>query len=231
MAGKQATVARSVFCAALTVALTLGLAAPVGSVTKRFKDHPGGAKGPHNIVQVVVDNTGNRIGVRVRHQGRRWAGRVVLRLDTGVRRGFEHVVTIRHAGGSSATFENRNGSRWRCGDRRAVSRPGRRFTQLTFRRTCAAGRAQRMSVTAIVDPRSGRNDRLRTAAVPRVAPPPPAPAVPAQRAHAGRRRHAHGRPVRDAADPPVARARRHRVDERALAVPAVLPGARLDLHR
>ncbi len=172
MAGKQATVARSVFCAALTVALTLGLAAPVGSVTKRFKDHPGGAKGPHNIVQVVVDNTGNRIGVRVRHQGRRWAGRVLLRLDTGARRGFEHVVTIRHAGGSSATFENRNGSRWRCGDRRAVSRPGQRFTQLTFRRTCAAGRAQRMSVTAIVDPRSGRNDRLRTAAVPRVAPPP-----------------------------------------------------------
>ena len=118
--------------------------ADTGTVTDQ-----GRPVGPHDIVRLVVDNTGPDIGARVVHDSGAWSGRVRLSFDVLGDAAAEFTATIWHARKRPAEFVRADGSRWRCGSREAASPVSSRSTVLSAGRSCFAGGAA-LSVTARV---------------------------------------------------------------------------------
>jgi len=160
------------------LSLLPGGAPPADAQTRTFRDER--RKVPHDIREVVVDNTGPQLRVSVWHKAKRWRGQVVLKLDTAGNGRPEYKVSVRHGyKRPKARFQHRNGSRWRCGGNRWVaSKATRRLTRMVVPRRCISGGATKLGVKAIVWPERGRADRKRTPGVPATVPTPPAPQPP-----------------------------------------------------
>jgi N-acetylglucosamine-6-sulfatase len=105
--------------------------------------------GAHDIRQLVVDNTGDRVGATVVHRGSRWQGRLRLTFDVSGTRAPEYVAVIKHARPLDAVFRRADGRPWRCASRTAASRPAGNRTLLRAHRKCFQG-AERLRVRATV---------------------------------------------------------------------------------
>ncbi|HEX4976507.1 MAG TPA: sulfatase [Nocardioides sp.] len=108
----------------------------------------------HGVVRLVVDNTGDRIGATVVHQGGRWRGATTLELDVTGDARPELRAVVGHGTPSRSSFTRTDGSPWRCAGRVARSEPGSTRTVLSLPRTCAA-RAPHLQVRAVTSGRGG----------------------------------------------------------------------------
>src|SRR4051794_35653495 len=104
--------------------------------------------GLHDILTLVVDNTGPTVGATVIHRGASWTGRVRLEFDVSGSASPEFIAVIRHTSPLSAQFTRADGSPWRCATRTASSRPASTRTTVGAARRCFA-MAPRMVVRAL----------------------------------------------------------------------------------
>jgi N-acetylglucosamine-6-sulfatase len=133
--------------AAVALCLLLSvLTAQAYADTARVSD-PREAIGRHDILTLVVDNTGDQVGATVVHQGSRWKGRVRLEFDVSGDPSAEYVAVIRRTRPPRNVFTRAGGAPWRCASRTAKSLPRSDRTVLQAARSCLA-MAPQMRVTA-----------------------------------------------------------------------------------
>ena len=104
--------------------------------------------GLHDILTLVVDNTGPTVGATVVHRGASWTGRVRMEFDVSGSAAPEFIAMVRHTSPLSARFTRADGSPWRCATRTASSRPSSTRTTVSAARACFA-MAPRMVVRAV----------------------------------------------------------------------------------
>jgi N-acetylglucosamine-6-sulfatase len=122
---------------ALALVITL-IAAGAAADTDDFRDRRDRI-GPHDIVRVVVDNTGEDVGASVVHRDGRWRGTVRLALDVAGGARPEYVALIPHGDPAAATFRRGDGKVWRCASRTVRARWVKPTTSLRVARGCLAG--------------------------------------------------------------------------------------------
>ncbi len=134
---------------ALALVITL-IAAAAAADTSSFPDRRD-LVGRHDIVKVVVDNTGTTVGVSVVHHGARWKGSVRLALDTVGGPRPEYVAVVSHGHPRGATIRRSDGLPWRCpsgkvrsplGQARHVAESRPRLSR-RGRHTCRSGSGRR----------------------------------------------------------------------------------------
>jgi N-acetylglucosamine-6-sulfatase len=103
--------------------------------------------GLHDILTLVVDNTGPQVAVTVVHRGASWKGRVRFEIDVSGTASPEFIAVVRHTAPRSAWFTLAEGSPWPCASRTASSRPASTRTTVAAARRCF-GMAPRMTVRA-----------------------------------------------------------------------------------
>lgn len=92
--------------------------------------------GAHDVVRVVVDNTGDRVGVRVTHQGGSWQGHVRIGFDVVGDTGIDLVAVVPHGAPGASTFRRADGSPWPCATRTVSAAPGSTVTAVSAVRRC-----------------------------------------------------------------------------------------------
>jgi N-acetylglucosamine-6-sulfatase len=128
------------------VLLLISVGAHAAADTARFSDRRDPVGG-HDIRKLIVDNTGERVGVTVRHRGSSWAGRVRLTFDVAGTKAPEYVAVINHEQPLKAVYRLANGRPWNCASRAARSKPTSNQTWLRASRKCFQG-AERLRVRA-----------------------------------------------------------------------------------
>ena len=125
---------------------------------------PRPSAGLHDIRRLVVDNTGDRVGVTAVHAGTRWRGTVRLAFDVSGGPGVDFVAVLNHARPLQKTFIRAGGALWRCAGRSVISRPASRTTVLSAPRDCL-NRAPKMRVQATVRRVGSRPETLTSKVV------------------------------------------------------------------
>jgi N-acetylglucosamine-6-sulfatase len=110
---------------------------------------PRPSAGLHDIRRLVVDNTGDRVGVTAVHAGTRWRGTVHLAFDVAGGPAVDFVALLDHARPLQSRFMRPGGSPWRCAGRSFVSRPASRTSVVSAPRGCL-NRAPKMRIRATV---------------------------------------------------------------------------------
>ncbi len=136
---------------------------PANANTSRVHDEPE-RNGAHQILRLIVDNTGPRVGAEVVHEGADWRGTVRLSFDVVGNGRPEYIAIISHPDSRRGSFEAVDGTPWRCADRRHTSDRDSRRTLLTMARFCLDGAAS-MGVRAQVTGGNLRADVLRSSTV------------------------------------------------------------------
>ncbi|HET7196079.1 MAG TPA: sulfatase [Nocardioides sp.] len=147
----------------LVIALSL-VAAQVAADTASVSD-PRDGSGRHEILRLVVDNTGPRVGVEVRHVGYRWTGDVRIAFDTRGGRRAEYVATTRHGPLARRSFRTGEGRPWVCASRKYGSPAESRVTAFSAPRSCL-GRAGDISVEVTATSPGHRADTVASGSVP-----------------------------------------------------------------
>ena len=148
--------------AGLVCLVTLGATQAVADTTQ-FTD-PRRPAGGHDIRRLVVDNTGDRVGVTAIHAGARWRGTVRLAFDAAGGPAADFIAVLNHARPLESRFTHADGSRWRCSGRSVISRPASRATVLSAPRGCLS-RAPKMRVRATVRAIGTRSETLTSRVV------------------------------------------------------------------
>ena len=155
---------RGVLALCLAVGAASGTSQAVAEAV-RVDDQLDGS-GPHAIVRLVVDNTGDQVGATVLHRGSAWQGRVRLELDVAGSDAPEYVAEIARGGDRARNrFQVVGVGRWRCSDRTASSRTGAARTVLSADRACLRD-ASRLRVRAVVTSAGGSSDSALSPVVP-----------------------------------------------------------------
>jgi arylsulfatase A-like enzyme len=126
----------------LLLAATAAAVLPVSTVadTVTFDDSADDT-GAASIRTMLVDNTGDGVGVQVRHRGISWIGAVDLRIDVAGGPAAEYFAIIERGTGKAHSLRTANGSPWVCEGLLADSVTTGRLTQLTGPRSCFGGAA------------------------------------------------------------------------------------------
>jgi arylsulfatase A-like enzyme len=133
--------------AVLVCLVALGATQAVADTSEVNDPRP--SAGPHDIRRLVVDNTGDRVGVTAVHAGARWRGTVRMAFDVAGGPAVDFVALLDHARPLQSRFRRADGSPWRCAGRSVVSRPASRTSAVSAPRGCLS-RAPKMRVRAIV---------------------------------------------------------------------------------
>jgi len=121
--------------------------------------------GRHDVLRLVVDNTGPRVGVEVWHLGNRWKGEVRIAFDTKGNSRAEFVATTPHRHQGRPTFTIGDGGRWVCTGRRLSSPATLRVTRFSAPRSCL-GAPGDLSVEVAVTGPGYRGDTAASGLVP-----------------------------------------------------------------
>lgn len=150
---------------ALVLATAVSLvAAQVAADAASIRDSRDGV-GRHDVLRLVVDNTGPRVGVEVRHLGNQWTGDVRIAFDTRGGPRAEYVATTPHRRQARTSFRTVDGDRWKCSGRRLGSPAARRVTRFSAPRSCL-GEAGALSVEVTVTSPGYRRDTAASGRVP-----------------------------------------------------------------
>jgi arylsulfatase A-like enzyme len=132
---------------ALILALLVSLAAARAAADTVTVGDQKDLIGLHDVRSLVVDNSGDRVGVTLVHRGSEWRGRVRLELDVSGDSAAEFIAVVRHSRPRANTFTKADGSPWKCAGRTATSWPDSERTVLTAARECLS-MAARLEVRA-----------------------------------------------------------------------------------
>ena len=146
----------------LLAALLAGLWAGRASGDTLQATDPVDPIGPHDVVHLAVDNTGDRVGVTVTHKRGTWTGRVRVEIDVAGSTAADFVAVLPHGARSGkASFRRADGSAWRCATRTWSSKQGSTRTAVGAARHCFA-KAPRLTVRVVASS-PGRPSDVATA--------------------------------------------------------------------